>query len=331
MHRAGEQPTHQYRLGNRYGFFHQQPVGRGRTLRTHYLLHLQQLAAISNPERREQLVGRIVTAYRQRKTASGYSDDGYTQLVFTLVQESQLFHQYHAVFAPVRYSNTYNEQLIKGLIAIEQFDTAERYCRQQITGNVRNEYNIAYLQLLKTIYALQHKQSLLLNTLAELLPLTFDFADYQYIYEHTPEGDAQKTWHTKLMTKVKTAMSGRNSRLAAAFCMQVFRARNTPSKMIDCLHSESIPHRLILEYFDEMAAADKDKLLEALIRKGRYGMWGLYHESEDDTFPLLLAKVAEHFTHTQLLAAMAQEEKHHIYHVQHGFWAYVKKQLKGGA
>jgi hypothetical protein len=310
------------------GFFINNLIEAGYMLRTHYLLHLQNLCAISSPERIGSIVARMVTAYGQRRPNAIYNESTYTKMVFELVQQHKLFATYYTNFAPIHYDNTYNEALIKALIEIEQFFLAEKYSRQQITGNARNEYNITYLQLLKTIYAQQHKQKELIHTLNELLPLTFNMEDYLYINGHLAESDEKKAWHTKLLSKAKTAM-GRGNRNAATFQMQVYDYLNQPIKMIECIVNDPLSYQLILQYFDKMATANSALLLESIIRKSSHHGWSsYYYENDADCFPALLAKLEEYIPRAQLLIRIAKDKGNkYTYYGYNSFWNYVEQQL----
>ncbi len=311
------------------GLFINHLVENGFMVRTHYLLYLQNLCAISSLERIGSIAARIVSAYKQRRPNAIYNENTYTKMLFELVQQHKLLAAYYPIFAPIHFENTYNEALIKALIEIEQFALAEQYSRQQITGNSRNEYNIAYLQLLKTIYTQQHKQKELIQTLNELLPLTFNFDDYLYIDTHLAESEEKSDWRTKLQSKAKTIM-GRGNRNAAIFCMQLYDHLNKPLKMIECLVNDPVSYQLILQHFDKMAKANTALLLESIILKsGRHG-WSSYHYENDDAyFPALLAKLEEYIPRAQLLTRIVKEKGNkYAYHGYNSFWSYVVQQLQ---
>lgn len=311
------------------GLFINHLIENGFILRTHYLAYLQSLCAISRPDRTGSILARIVSTYKQRRPNAIYNENTYTKMLFELVQQHKLLAQYYQSFAPIHFENTYNETLIKALIEIGQLDLAEQYSRQQITGNSRSEYNIPYLQLLKTIYAQQNKQRELIQTLNELLPLTFNFDDYLYIDTHLAESEEKSAWHTKLLSKAKTIM-GRGNRNATIFCMQLYDHLNKPLKMIECIVNDPVSYQLILQYFDRMAKANTALLLESIILKsGRHGWSSYYYENDDAYFPALLAKLEEYIPRAALLTRIVKEKNNkYTYHSYNSFWAYVILQLQ---
>lgn len=305
------------------GYFVQHITSKTGIIRMHYLQHLQNIISISNEQRRNQLIDTIVKKYQQAP-----SDAGYSERVFSIVEQYALFKKYSNFFKPIPWSNDYNEKLIGLLIENKQYALAEKYCLEQIKGNYREEYNIPYLEMLKQLYKSSGNEKGLANVLSQLFPYTFHFEDYLYITARMTDEEEKKKWRTKMLSKARNASRNYNTG-AIEFCFELANHEKKYNKMIEYIDSYS-PYILIHKYFEPMAAIDKTRLLKALLDKREDLFWGMKTENEeveDSVFSLLYTALQKHYTADYLKAAIKQSEKNIWYSKSNRFIAYAKKSL----
>ncbi|MEI6948331.1 hypothetical protein V9K67_14130 [Paraflavisolibacter sp. H34] len=296
-------------------------------LRLHYLQHLRQLAALATRERREDLIRRLADHYRDRNPAMIVQDTTYTKVLFGLVEEAGIFPRYYNLFQPLRFDNAFNNELIRQLIAYHHLERAEEYCLDQIKNNYHDDYNTLYLELLKEIYHLQEEEELLMEVLAKLVPRTFDLDDFLYVLHRLPPVD-QANWRTQVLTKARNTW-GSLQKKAIAFRFQLMDHEQDYSKMVSSI-DHNTPYRLVLQYFEPMARADKSGLLKMVLNKYESSNWSqLPEESKQDQecFPDLLSSFLEYFTPRQLWEAIAANEKARYGYRPNAFLDYLKENL----
>lgn len=312
-------------------FYRKRIPGGLRTVRLHYLQHLQKIFSISTPERLAAGVGKLVQQYAAAHPDQLTNGTAYTKTLFAFVESHGLLQKHLSVFKPIKWDNPFNELLIGKLIDAGAFDLAKEYAEEQIAGNYREEYNLPYLELLKRIYRLQNDEEGLAGVVGQLLPYTFDFDDYLFLYNHMPEGEEKKKWRTKLITKSKNASSyGRKG--AKEFYFRLLNHEKGYKKMIDSINSYT-PYGMILRYFEPMAQTDKAKLLKAILDKGDDSFWSFeYEEQKKDAecFPELLAVMEKTYGKQALLTAVKQAESGRFYFRGNRFINYLKKELAKG-
>ncbi len=296
------------------------------SVRFYYLQHLQNIISVSSDERKRLLVDEIVKLYTKVKPHNMTYSAAYTQKVFDIVEEQGLFKKYFTVFKPVEWSNAYNEKLIGLLIELKQYSLAEKYCNAQIAGNYKEEYNIPYLELLKKIYTVTNNEKGLADVLATLFPYTFHFEDYLFITARMTDEEEKKKWRTKMLSKARNSSRNYNNG-AMQFCFQLADYEKKYSKMIEYIDSRA-PYSLVLQYFEPMAATDKNGLFKKLVNKSEDFGWGM-QEREDTTaiFPALLTAMLKIYTTGYLNAGIKQLEKPGWFYRTNSFIAYVKKSL----
>lgn len=294
------------------------------SVRFYYLQHLQNIISVSGDERKKIVVDEIVKQYTKVKLHNMTYGAAYTQKLFDIVEEQGMFKKYFTVFKPVEWSNAYNEKLIGLLIENKQHSLAEKYSKAQIACNYKEEYNIIYLKLLKKIYTITNNEKGLADVLATLFPYTFHFDDYLFITARMKDEEEKKKWRTKMLNKARNFSRNYS---AMQFCFQLAHYEKKYSKMIEYIDSRA-PYCLVLQYFEPMAATDKNGLLKKLVNKSEDYGWGM-QEREDTTaiFPAMYTALLKIYTADYLKAAIKQSEKSSWHRRTGGFIAFVKESL----
>ena len=308
-------------------FFSKYMLDEARRVRLHYVQHLQKILSLSIPERLAAGTEKLVKQYARTNLDKLVNGTVYTKMLFDFVERSGLLAKHLAIFEPITWDNSFNERLIGKLIEAGDLALAAKYAREQIAGNYREEYNLPYLEQLKTIYRLQKEEEKLAEVTAQLLPFTFDFDDYLFLYNRMPESEEKKKWRTKLINKAKNAGSyGRNG--AKDFYFRLLDHEKSYKKMISSINSYT-PYRLIVDYFEPMAATDKMALLKATIDKGDDYGWDYSQDKEEDeqqVFSALLEAMIKTYDKIQVLAAVKSAESGRFYYRGSRFIDYLKKE-----
>lgn len=298
-------------------------------IRIPYLLHLKNLIDIGSEERRNKLIDRLAKQYSNEVEDYNVNSNQYTKIVFYLLKQYGLFNKYYKKFKPIYYDNEFNQKLIQQLIANGHYDLGEKYCQQQIKNNAKREYDITYLELLKEIYTIQKDEANLSRILSELLPYTFDFDDFMYIFNRMPVEEERKKWRNKIFTKARDA--ARNHHPAAIqFRFKLLDYERKYSKMIECI-DQSTPISIILTYFDPMVRIDQSGFLEKILKKGNRSGWSLEIEdieNDEKLFPELLSKLLTHYGEQVIILAVKQIEKNRFYYGGNHFVAFIKETLQ---
>jgi len=293
-------------------------------VRMHYLLHLNNIIAISSDDRKIKMIEWLAKQFEKSKPDTLTNGTAYIKFIFEIIEEHNLFTKYSRLFKPIRFDNEYNQELIRQLIDNNDLEQAEKYCLEQIQQNFREEYNILYLKFLKEIYLIQKDEEALAKVLAALFPFTFDFEDYLFISERLPE-EERKKWRTKMLTKSRN-ISGTYKKAGTEFCFKLADAEKSYTKMIGYIDSYT-PYSIILQYFERMALTDKGRLLEAIFRKSD-DSWSYRREENDAVFfPELFKLFEKHYLADYLKMAINNLEKGGWYYRPNKLVVYIKGQL----
>lgn len=116
---------------------------------------------------------------------------------------SERENQYMSLLPTHKWQPGYNLTLIKLLIKFKKYQLAESHCKEQIKANSNKEYNIPYLQLLRTIYLNNepNNSSKLIQVLTELMPESFNFEDYLYIVSHCDAAFNKRDFRNKIYSR----------------------------------------------------------------------------------------------------------------------------------
>jgi len=296
-------------------------------IRMHYLHHLKNIISISSEERKIKIIDRLGKQFEKSRPDTLLNGTSYTKFIFEIINGHNLFAEYSRLFKPMRYDNDYNQKLIRLLIANNNLQEAKKYCAEQIQGNSREEYNVPYLKLLREILLIQNDEGALTEVLTALFPFTFDFDDYHFIAKRLPE-EERKKWRTKILARSRS-VSSPYKKQATEFFFKLADAEKSYRKMIDYVDSDT-PYSILLQYFDNMALTDKNRLLHALLRKTDDYGWTMKRENEAKDaacFPELFKLLQKHYTSDYLKMAIKNPEKDHWYYRPNGLIVYVKQQL----
>lgn len=198
---------------------------------------------------------------------------------------------------------------------------------EQIKSNYRDEYNVPYLKSLKEIYVIEKDDENLAKVLSVLFPYTFEFDDYLFIINTLSE-EERKKWRTKILARARNA-SGNSNSPATEFCFKLMNYEKSYTKMIGYIDAHT-PFALILQYFEPMVLAEKDKLLEAIVRKPDDYGFGLYSNAQNDSacFPELFATAIKHYSSGYLKTVISNAEKNtRYYYSPNRFLVYMKERL----
>jgi len=289
----------------------------------HYLVHLQNIINVSTPERKVKIIDGLARQLEKSKTETLINGDKYVRFIFKLVVAHDLFAKYGKIFKAIRFDNEYNQELLALLIAQNELKLAKQYCREQIGYNFREEYSVIYWAFLKEIALAEKDEKSLATVLAALFPWTFNFDDYLFISQSLPE-EERKKWRTKMLTKARNT-SGIYKMNAVAFYFKLADTEKTYRKMIEYIRYNT-PYPIILQYFEPMAMAEKDRFLKAMLDKSDDYGWGWKSDDDNACFPELYRLFVKHYTADYLKMAIKSAEKERYFR-QNDIINYIRKQL----
>lgn len=123
-------------------------------------------------------------------------------------------------------------------------------------------------------------------------------------------------------------MSAPYRKSAEIFAFKLADYEKNYRKMIEYIDSTT-PYDIILQYFERMVLADKNKLLETIFSKTDDYGWNVGSEKEKEDvacFPELLKLFEKHYTPEFLKLAIRNSEVDRRYYRPGGFVAYVTQQ-----
>lgn len=186
-------------------------------------------------------------------------------LLTEILKDTVLFKEYYKKFGCIYGQNKYNLELINAVIEIDDLAMTEKLCKGCIEANYNEEYSIPYLQILKNIYIKKNEQKKLKAVLEILLPYSFNFEDYEVLYNSIPGEEEKKKFRSKTLSRAKNSgYALREARIE--FCFRLHAAEKIFSKMILLVRNFST-YKLINEYFEIMAAQNFTSLLNELVNR----------------------------------------------------------------
>lgn len=297
-------------------------------IRIHYALQLQKMIDAAPEGKRIKLINSLTDQYKALSAQARLNWEEYTKIIFAMVKSNNLFHENYKIFKPLVFENAFNEELIELLIEMNQLELARKYCKAQIAANYQEQYNVPYLELLKKIYTIENDETNLIDTLKVLFPSTFDFDAYVFISSKM-EAEEKKQWRYKIMARAKNAARNDNYN-AITFCFKLMDHEKTYKKMIDLIDQHT-PYILIFKYFELMVAAEKSRLIEAIIQKSDIS----WHSSnaaiynDESFFPDFFDLAVKYYSEGNLrLLIKGQERAQKFYFGPNTFVKYMKKRLE---
>ena len=306
---------------NAVGYFVRHLTTEDGAVRIYYLKHLKNIGDLSSEARQLLVIAMLAKHYKGLATGNFYNYGQYTKLLFDMVERANLLEAFYEIFEPIRYDNTYNCKLIKLLIDHEELPKAERLCKQQISANVRGEFDIPYLELLKEIYTKADSEEGLCEVLSELLPYTYSVDDFYFVSERIEEQERQKL-RSGIMSRARNASRNFDS-AAAAFYYAVLDREGKYKKMIEVIDNY-IPYRIIVQYFEPMARTDRSLLLAAILNRSDSSWYfEVEDELDDDAVSQLYTLLTDLFGEDDLQNALYNHERKG-YHRSNRLIAFVK-------
>ena len=306
---------------NAVGYFVRHLTTEDGAVRIYYLKHLKNIGDLSSEARQLLVIAMLAKHYKGLATGNFYNYGQYTKLLFDMVERANLLEAFYEIFEPIRYDNTYNCKLIKLLIDHEELPKAERLCKQQISANVRGEFDIPYLELLKEIYTKADSEEGLCEVLSELLPYTYSVDDFYFVSERIEEQERQKL-RSGIMSRARNASRNFDS-AAAAFYYAVLDREGKYKKMIEVIDNY-IPYRIIVQYFEPMARTDRSLLLAAILNRSDSSWYfEVEDELDDDAVSQLYTLLSDLFVDDDLQKALYNHERKG-YHRSNRLIAFVK-------
>ena len=324
-------PIHQIRdeeyWDKAVSYFTDHIIGGAHAVRIYYLSFLVDLHALSNIERRQRIAKDLVTQYTKVDPNRFYNGDTYTAIIFSLIVKSGLFQEYYMLFKPIRYRNEHNILLIGLLIEHGYFPLAEKYCLEQIAGNSREEYDMAYQDLLIEIYTLEKDDSKLAMVLKDTLPRTFNFNTYLFVIDHIDEEQEKTKWRTKLLTRARQLASYNFD--AMLFSFQLLDYEGNYKKMTVYVDSNAT-YQVIVRYAENMILSDRNNFLKQItcrtdnIREN-YAQIGM--EELQLLFKQLLDILLKHYAKEELLLFIKDAWKSSRYYSPNRFVVFMNENL----
>ncbi|PUZ30022.1 hypothetical protein GA0116948_1017 [Chitinophaga costaii] len=276
-------------------------------LRKSYLFFHEKLLLQASAARKQWHVKALLKQYTNMNLHKYYNGEAYTEMLLNMTMNTGLFNTCYSRFKPIYYNNKYNLQLITGLIDLGQLPLAEQYCEQQIKVNVKEEYSIPYLELLRDIYRQEKNDPKLATVLMTLFPLTYNFEDYLFINAQLPDEEQRKNWRSKILARARKATYNQH---AVAFAFRLMEEEQKHKKMIDYLDSYC-SYQLIAQYAEKMILADKQAFLRQLLI--RSDLMDVDYEDEFENIQACVAILHKHYTTSILKAAINATTSRHVY------------------
>lgn len=324
-------PMHQIRdeeyWDKAVSYFIDHILGGALGMRIYYLAFLVELHALSNMERRQRIAKDLVTQYIKVDPGRFYNGDTYVSIIFTLVVKSELFQEYYMLFKPIRYRNEHNILLIGLLIEHGYFPMAEKYCLEQIAGNSREEYDMAYQDLLIEIYTLEKDDGKLAMVLKDTLPQTFNFNTYLFVIDYIDEEPEKVNWRTRILTRARQLASYNSD--AMLFSFQLLDYEGNYKKMIGYVDSNAT-YQIIVRYAENMVLSDRNSFLKQItcrtdnIREN-------YAQIGSEELPLLFKQfldiLLKHYAKEELLLSIKDAWRASHYYSPNRFVVFMNESL----
>jgi len=303
-------------------------IGEKYILRIYYLNLLLDLHQLSSLERKKHLAKILVMQYLTINPNNYYDGQKYTISIFSLISSSELFLEYYAFFEPIRYKNDFNIALIGQLIENNIFPLAEKYCLKQIEGNTNPEYNAPYFEFLIEIYTLEDEDKKLAWVYKQILPLTFDFNLYVFVYSQTEDTGEMKAFRDSMLARARRAAPHYYPALLFSFHLLEFEEEF--SKMVNYLDS-SVTYGIITRFANQIALVNKTGLIKQIISRSDninedFSIAGSEHL--ESVFYELLTILLEYFSAEELKQSVNDHSSKSRYYSVNRFVVYLNKILR---
>ena len=123
--------------------------------------------------------------------------------------ESKIFESHAFKFTPRKFQIEHNLLLIVELIKINQLETAEKYCLEQIEQNSKSDYDLPYVKFLIHIYKKTNDTQKLANVLSIYGKFIFSIEEYLFIKEHAT-AENFKRYRASVMVNARNSYQNGN-------------------------------------------------------------------------------------------------------------------------
>ena len=296
-------------------------------LNTTYVSFLTAVHTATGAERAQRLVVFLAKQYEHLLDEKGKPHQEFMMFLFAMVVGQGFFPKYKFLFQPVRYAYEYNFKLIKLLVDDGEMEIAKTVCFDQLTGEYISNSNRGYNEILKRIYKAESNKVGLVKVCTELFPLTFNYDDYAYVAQ-SMNTEERKKWKTKALSVAKNAIHGTGED-AEKFYFRLLDEDGAYKKMAESFASVGSSRQLVL-YFQKMYDADKETLLNALIRRHHsLDWWRMYPTGTEEA--TLFKLLTTTYTKAALLVMADRIQRERSFYGFNGFleklkdWLGVKK------
>jgi hypothetical protein len=129
--------------------------------------------------------------------------------LLNVFSENKIFEQHIEKFRSRRFQNEHNLLLIVELIKINQLETAEKYCLEQIEQNSKSDYDLPYVKFLIHIYKKTNDTQKLANVLSIYGKFIFSIEEYLFIKEHAT-AENFKRYRASVMVNARNSYQNGN-------------------------------------------------------------------------------------------------------------------------
>ncbi|MDI9309156.1 MAG: SWIM zinc finger family protein [Limnohabitans sp.] len=196
-------------------------------------------------------------------------------LLLTIFIENGLFKKYLNNFKPRKFQNTYNLLLTQELVNIKQSELAEKYCLEQIAGNLKTDYDLPYVTILIDIYTQNNDTIKLADILCDYGKYIFSISHYNFIRENATT-EKFKKYRQAVLTNARYSYQGGN---IEAFDFY-FEIKKIDGKQNDLFEMLANSHNLafVNQYKGIAHQLDEIKFLQTVIQTSYY-----YNKNEGTT------------------------------------------------
>ncbi len=186
----------------------------------------------------------------------------FERFFFKVYVENDLFQNNYSKFRPRRYQNDHNLVLIKELVKINKLELVEKYCNEQINGNVNGKYDMPYVEILVDIFKKTNENKKLANLLAIYGKYIFEIESYLFIKENIPI-DQFKKYHNVVQVNARNSYQAGNVQ-AFIFYYEVKKLNGKSNDIIEMLRN--CRHFYFIEKYKEIAIKiDEIKFIQIVL------------------------------------------------------------------
>ncbi|RYY30482.1 MAG: hypothetical protein EOO04_04725 [Chitinophagaceae bacterium] len=233
-----------------------EPVGAARMMVEKLMSNLQAFPA----HRKKSITILMLTAMTSVRKTDRFSFAMTITFLLKLVLEQKLFGEYQHLFERINYG-PHDDLLLEALIKHEQYDRAVAMALPYATMHLYPAEQLRALETLKQIYTITGEQQGLTETLKMLVPLNYNFDDYQQLLERVDASEAEKI-RVPILHKAISAMHVRRDLFD--FIFKVLAQQKEYDKMIRYL-PKALSYEAIIPWFETLAVFNREATFQAML------------------------------------------------------------------